>query len=104
MPRLALRLHEPDHIFGFAALWPTIQVAAGTYSADAQVLAGIIQQESGFTNFRVHRDGTGHGLLGLDDNGLLPDFEKFSALSCGRGQNAISIPPKLQIEYAYPTG
>lgn len=91
---------EPDHVFGFAALWPTIQVAAGTYSADARVLAAIMKQESNFTNFRVHRDGTGHGLLGLDDNGLLPDFEKFSGLACGRGQNAISIPPKPQVEYA----
>lgn len=90
---------EPDHVFGFAALWPTIQVAAGTFSADARVLAAIMKQESNFTNFRVHRDGTGHGLLGLDDNGLLPDFEKFSGLSCGRGQSAISIPPKPQIEY-----
>ena len=90
---------DADHVFGFAALWPTIQVAAGRFGSDPQVDAAIVQQESGFTNFRVHRDGTGHGLIGLDDNGLLPDFEQWSGLSVGRGATAISIPPKLQIEY-----
>jgi SH3-like domain-containing protein len=91
---------EPDHAFGFAALWPHIQTAAGKYSADAQIIAAIMYQESGFTNWRVHRDHTGHGLFGLDDNGLLPDFEQFSGINVGRGDNAISIPPKPQIEYA----
>jgi hypothetical protein len=91
---------EADHAFGFAALWPHIQTAAGKYSADARIIAAIMYQESGFTNWRVHRDHTGHGLFGLDDNGLLPDFEQFSGISVGRGDDAISIPPKPQIEYA----
>jgi hypothetical protein len=91
---------EVDHAFGFAALWPYIQVAAGKSNADAKVVAATMQQESGFTNWRVHRDGTGHGLFGLDDNGLLPDFEQSSGISCGRGFAAISIPPKPQIDYA----
>jgi len=91
---------DPDHVFGFDALWPYIQVAAGRSSADDRVVAAIMQQESGFTNWRVHRDGTGHGLFGLDDNGLLPDFEQFSGISCGRGLTAISIPPKPQVDYA----
>jgi hypothetical protein len=62
-------------------------------------MAGIIMQESGFRNFQVHRDGTGHGLIGLDDNGLLPDFERWSGMRVGRGASAATIPPEKQIEY-----
>jgi hypothetical protein len=91
---------EPDHLFTFEELWPTISAAGAELGFDAQVLAGIIEQESGFRNWRVHRDGTGHGLLGLDDNGLLPDFERWSGLSIGRGQAAASIPIVPQIRYA----
>jgi SH3-like domain-containing protein len=94
---------EPDHAFSFATLWPYIQTAAGKWSADPQIIAAIMQQESSFTNWRVHRDHTGHGLFGLDDNGLLPDFEEFSGLSVGRGDDAVSIPPKPQIEYTCRT-
>ena len=94
---------EPDFAFGFEALWPYIQASAAKYGADPQVIAAIMEQESGFTNWRVHRDGTGHGLFGLDDNGLLPDFEEWSGLSCGRGQGAISIPPGPQIDYCCKT-
>jgi SH3-like domain-containing protein len=90
---------EADHYFGFAVLWPHIQVAAGKFGADAQVIAGIMYQESGFKNVRVHNDGTGHGLFGFDDNGLLPDFEQWSGIQVGRGQAAISIPPRPQMEY-----
>jgi len=95
--------NEPDHHFGFQALRATIEAAAGEFGADMKVVAAILAQESGFTNWRVHRDGTGHGLIGLDDNGLLPDFERWSGLSCGRGFNAISIPPGLQIRYCAKT-
>lgn len=91
--------NEPDAFLGFHALWPWIQVSAASYGADSRMLAAIVHQESGFTNWRVHRDGTGHGLIGLDDNGLLPDFERWSGLTVGRGQNARSIPPERQIEY-----
>ncbi len=94
---------EADYEFGFAALWPYIQASAAEYGADPQVIAAIMCQESGFTNWRVHRDGTGHGLFGLDDNGLLPDFEQWSGVSCGRGHGAISIPPGLQIDYCAKT-
>ncbi len=90
---------EPDHAFSFAELWPHIQAAAARHGADARVLAAIIAQESSFTNWRVHRDGHGHGLLGLDDRGLLPEFEVWSGLACGRGTDAISIPPGLQVEF-----
>jgi hypothetical protein len=94
---------DADHRFSFAELWPYIDTASQSYGADARVVAAIMAQESGFTNWRVHRDGTGHGLFGLDDNGLLPDFEAWSGLSCGRGEFAISIPPGLQIEFAAKT-
>ena len=102
-PPLAVELGEltsaQDHLFTFKELWPYISSAAEAYGADAQVLAAIILQESGWKNWRVHADGTGHGLLGLDDNGLLPDFERWSGLKVGRGASAAMIPPKAQIGY-----
>lgn len=64
------------------------------------MLAGMVQQESTFHNYRVHRDGTGHGLLGYDDGGLLPDFEQWSGLSVGRGPTAAIIPVEPQLEFA----
>ncbi len=100
---LAALTDEPDRAFSFAELWPHIQAAAKRYGADARVLAAIIAQESSFTNWRVHRDGHGHGLLGLDDRGLLPEFEIWSGLTCGRGADAISIPPGLQLEFGART-
>src|SRR5262249_32280698 len=90
---------EPDHFFGFEGLKTAIEATATKYGADAEVLAGIVAQESTFHNYRVHQDGTGHGLIGLDDNGLLPNFEQWSGLSCGRGATAIIIPPQLQLDY-----
>jgi hypothetical protein len=84
-------------------VWPYIEKYAKQYGADPKVLAAIINQESGFKNYGVHFDGTGHGLVGLDDNGLLPDFEKWSGKSFGRGANAKTIPPELQVEYLAKT-
>jgi hypothetical protein len=100
MPQSPDLTDEPDHLFSFEELWPTIKAAGDEFGFDAQVLAGIMEQEGGFRNWRVHRDGTGHGLLGLDDNGLLPDFERWSGITVGRGQSAISIPIAPQIRYA----
>jgi hypothetical protein len=90
---------EGDRQFSFEELWPCIQSAAAEYGTDGQVIAGILKQESGFKNYLVHHDGTGHGLIGLDDNGLLPDFERWSGSSYGRGRAASAIPPAQQIEY-----
>lgn len=84
-------------------VWPYIEKYAAQYGADPKVLAAIINQESGFKNYGVHFDGTGHGLVGLDDNGLLPDFEKWSGKSFGRGASAKTIPPELQVEYLAKT-
>jgi hypothetical protein len=94
---------EPDHRFDFARLRPYVEAASARYDADPRVVAAIIAQESGFKNWRVHADGTGHGLIGLDDNGLLPDFERWANLACGRGAEAICIPPALQIDYLAKT-
>ena len=60
----------------------------------------VAYQESGFRNYIVHNDGTGHGLFGLDDGGLLPDYERWSGTYVGRGSLASTIPPEKQIEYA----
>lgn len=85
--------------FTFAELWPSIQEAATRHGADAQVMAAIVRQESSFINHRVHRDGTGHGLIGLDDGGRLPEFERYSGLRVGRGRSAVVIPPDRQLDY-----
>lgn len=90
---------EPEHRFTFAELYPTIHAAAREYGADERVMAGVAYQESGFRNWRVHHDGTGHGLIGLDDNGMLPEFERWSGTHVGRGAGAAIIPPELQIRY-----
>lgn len=84
-------------------VWPYIDQYARQYGVDPKVLAGIIAQESSFKNWGVHHDGTGHGLIGLDDNGLLPDFERWSGMSIGRGASARTIPPEKQIEYLAKT-
>lgn len=91
---------EPDHQFSLGELWPLIAQYGAQYGFDPQVLAGIVQQESSWINWRVHRDGTGAGLLGLDDGGQLPGFEQWSGLSIGRGQDHAMIPVELQLEYA----
>lgn len=83
--------------------WPYIEEYAKKYGADPQVMAGIIMQESSFKNFQVHNDGTGHGLIGLDDNGLLSDFERWSGTRVGRGSSAATISPEKQIEYLAKT-
>jgi cell wall-associated NlpC family hydrolase len=90
---------EANCQFSFQDLWPCIKQAAAEYGTDAEVIAGITKQESGFKNYIVHHDGTGHGLIGLDDNGMLPDFERWSGMRCGRGHAATCIPPALQLEY-----
>lgn len=84
-------------------VWPYVEQYARQYGADPHVMAGIIMQESGFKNWGVHRDGTGHGLIGLDDNGLLPSFERWSGLNIGRGRNARTIPPEKQVEFLAKT-
>ncbi len=80
-------------------LSPWIEQYAEQYGANPQLVAAVVAQESSFTNYAVHRDGTGHGLIGLDDNGLLPDFEQWSGTSVGRGRRAHTIAPEKQIEF-----
>ncbi len=100
--------NEMNHQFSLNETWPYIKHYANQYGFDPRTLAGMIQQESTFKNYQVHFDGTGHGLLGLDDNGLLGDFEGWvrrnkpgqEGYSAGRGSSAQSIPPDWQIEYA----
>lgn len=98
---------ERDAVFSFAQLWPYVEHYASAAGFDARILAGMVEQESSWKNHIVHADGTGHGLLGLDDGGLLADFEAWvkrtkglSSYSAGRGYLAVSIPPEWQLEYA----
>ncbi len=80
-------------------LAPWIYTYAAQHRVNPQLVAAIVAQESSFKNHGVHRDGTGHGLIGLDDNGLLPDFERWSGTRVGRGRRANTIPPEKQIEF-----
>lgn len=84
-------------------LAPFIYKYADQYGVDPQIMGAVVAQESSFTNYGVHRDGTGHGLIGLDDNGLLPDFERWSGLRVGRGSRANTIAPEKQIEFLAKT-
>jgi peptidoglycan hydrolase-like protein with peptidoglycan-binding domain len=95
--------NERNHQFTLTELTPTINAYAQKYHVDPKLLAGIIKQESTYQNHIVHDDGTGHGLIGLDDNGLKGDFEKWSGLRVGSGADAISIPPAKQIEFLAKT-
>lgn len=89
--------------FTLDELTPSINANAKKYGVDPKLLAGIIKQESTYQNHIVHDDGTGHGLIGLDDNGLKGDFEKWSGMTVGSGANAASIPPEKQIEFLAKT-
>ena len=89
---------EPDHRFTLNELWPTIVTASTAF--DPRVVAAVAYQESGFKNYVVHADGTGYGLFGLDDNGMLPAFEQWSGIQMGRGRNHRSVSPTIQIAYA----
>lgn len=82
-----------------STLAPWIQRYASKYGTNPQLVAAIVAQESSFVNHGVHRDGTGHGLIGLDDNGLLPEFERWSGTAVGRGRRANTIAPEKQIEF-----
>ncbi len=105
---LASRIPAPlpvarDAYIAPEALAPWVARYAEQYGADPEVMGAIVEQESSYVNHAVHRDGTGHGLIGLDDHGLLPDFERWSGLSVGRGRNARTIPPEKQIEFLAKT-
>lgn len=96
---------EADHRFTLQELWPYIQAMGVRHRFLPEIIAAMIYQESNFQNLRVHRDGTGHGLLGLDQNGLLQDFEPWALPHLGRGwlgrgADATVCPPEWQIEFA----
>ncbi|MFO0597430.1 MAG: transglycosylase SLT domain-containing protein [Myxococcaceae bacterium] len=86
-----------------STLAPWISQYAEKYGVDPQIVGAVIAQESSFINHGVHRDGHGHGLVGLDDNGLLPDFERWSGTRVGRGRHANTIAPEKQIEFLAKT-
>ncbi len=95
--------NERNHQFTLDELTPAINANAQKYGVDPKLLAGIIKQESTYKNHIVHDDGTGHGLIGLDDNGLKSDFEKWSGTTVGTGADAASIQPEKQIEFLAKT-
>lgn len=91
---------ELDKLWTLADLLPLFNQYGNGYGFDPKVLAAIAYQESGFRNWRVHQDGTGFGLFGLDDNGLLPDFERWAQISVGRGDQHRPVTPNQQIQFA----
>lgn len=104
---IALEL-TADHIIGLPTAEPDERIytlsellpLATQIEFPSLILLAIARQESGFKNWRVHHDQTGHGLFGLDDNGLLPEYEAFTNTSVGRGPSAQIMPIELQIAYA----
>lgn len=88
-----------DAEISVTTLAPWIAKYADKHGVNPQIVAAVVAQESSFINHGVHRDGTGHGLIGLDDNGLLPDFERWSGSRVGRGHRANTIAPEKQIEF-----
>jgi soluble lytic murein transglycosylase-like protein len=88
-----------DATIDVRTLAPWIAKYADKYGTNPQLMAAVVAQESSFINHGVHRDGSGHGLIGLDDKGLLPDFEKWSGIRVGRGSRAATIAPEKQIEF-----
>jgi len=90
---------EAERVFTLSELLPIFQKYGEQYGFDYRITAGVAYQESGFRNYRVHNDGTGHGLGGFDDNGLLPDYERWSGTRVGRGSSAVIMPVGKQIEY-----
>lgn len=91
---------ELDKQWSLQDLLPLFNKYGQQYGFDSGVLAAIAYQESGFRNWKVHRDGTGFGLFGLDDNGMLPEFEQWAQMQVGRGSNHQPVSPDKQIEYA----
>ena len=104
-----------NHPFTRAELKPAIRAAAAAYRVPAEVLAGVMMQESmrndQLVNWLTHEDANGFGLCGLDPRG--GELEGFTRWS---GFHAITrerdpkhkghmvsvrhtIPPLLQIEY-----
>lgn len=91
---------EPEHVFTLTQLLPYFTKYGAQYGIDHRVVAAVAFQESGFRNYRVHNDGTGHGLFGLDDGGMRVPFEQWSGFFIGPGRTANIAPPEKQIEYA----
>jgi len=86
-------------LFDLNTIYPVIGLYAGLYGVDPRIVAAVAYQESGFRNFQVHADGTGHGLFGLDDGGELVNFERWCGSTFGRGATAGMMPPVLQVEF-----
>lgn len=83
----------------FQQMWPSIQRYAQQYGVNPQTVAAVIRQESSFRNLRVHNDGTGHGIAGLDDGGRRREFEQWSGLRIGPGRNANVVSVDKQVEF-----
>jgi soluble lytic murein transglycosylase-like protein len=86
------------------AMMPHIDKLSKAFGIDRNVVAAIIYQESRGKNLLVHKDGTGHGLIGLDDNGRLSDFEQFVGKTFKRGHKIKEpLPARGQIDYLVDT-
>ncbi len=95
---LGLDAHA-NHEFSLGELLPHFRIAGARWGADPRVIAAVCAQESSFVNWHTHRDGTGHGLFGLDESGGLREYEAWTGVPCGRGLATIVLPPELQIEF-----
>jgi len=89
-------------------LLPTIADAAHRHGIDGRYLAAVVMQESRGINYLNHSKAQGgfgtaedRGLVGLNDKGLMPAFERFIGQSYGRAssRDQKSIPERAQIEF-----
>lgn len=89
-----------DHHFTYSDLRATIAAAARAHGVSADIIAGIIAQESSFTNLLVHEDEHGIGLCGLDPRGELANYYRWAGApipSVDAPRTALT--PELQIEF-----
>lgn len=82
-----------------AELAPWIEQYSEQHGVSAELVAAVIEQESSYVNHAVHRDGTGHGLIALDDNGLLPDFEGGRPRPVDLGERPAGAPVAGSLDY-----
>ncbi|MGA9522413.1 MAG: hypothetical protein WBV82_13170 [Myxococcaceae bacterium] len=91
--------------YTYGELKPYIDASAKKYGVDPYLIAGMLKKESTFTNWIHHKNPQAHGLIGVTENGMLPEFEAFASqqlgkkVTYGKGTNAKPLHPDLQIEF-----
>ncbi len=91
--------------YTYGELKPYIDSAAKKYGVPPELIGGMLHKESTFTNWIHHSNPQAHGLIGVTEKGMMPEFEQFASqklnqkVSYGKGKGAKAMPPDLQIEF-----